>query len=78
MNKINKIENREIVEKFIETELVLWKDESDWQTSNNTDKRKKKKEEIISNIRNETIDITADPADIKRVQKIMLCTNLHI
>lgn len=43
-----------------------------------TKEKEKKDEDTISNIRNETLDITADPADIKRIQKIMLCTILHI
>ena len=48
--------------------LGLWKYQQDLQTSSKTEKEKRKTQ--ITNIKNETEDITTDSTDIKRIIRV--------
>lgn len=64
----NKEQKSMTIEKNQRTkELILWKDQYNLQTSRKTNKLKKEQKIKITNIRNETGDISTGSADIERV-----------
>lgn len=71
--EINKIENSKTIEKI--NELVLWKDQLNWQTPGKTDKKRERTRTI--NIRNEADDNPENPTDIKRIRRECYEQRMH-